>query len=99
MDRAERQRVPGANAAQDATSEARPGFDTRLERLESIVTDLEDGDLDLERCLERYKEGVALLRGCREELAGFRRQVEELTAEAEGGVQPFDGDPDVAVRP
>ena len=43
------------------------------------------------KTLSQYKEGVALLKGCREQLAGFRAQVEELTAD---GTKPFAGDPD-----
>ena len=46
----------------------------------------------LEEALERYKGGVGLLKGCRERLAGFRAQVEELTAD---GVVDHAGDPDV----
>lgn len=66
-------------------------FDESLERLEEVVGELEEGGLGLEESLERYKEGVGLLKGCRERLASFRAQVEELTAE---GVMDHDGDPD-----
>ena len=83
---------------------AQPGFDARLARLEQIVAALEQGGLELEPAIEHYKEGVGLLEGCRELLAGYRRQVEELSAEtglesgteSGGGIEPYDGDPDVA---
>lgn len=68
-----------------------PRFDQSLGRLEEIVAELEQGGLGLEDSLAQYKEGVALLKGCREQLAGFRAQVEELTAD---GVRPHAGDPD-----
>ena len=68
-----------------------PRFDQSLGRLEEIVAELEQGGVGLEDSLEQYKEGVALLKGCREQLAGFRAQVEELTAD---GLRPFAGDPD-----
>lgn len=71
-------------------------FDGRLARLEAIVGELEAGGLGLEAALERYREGVGLLGRCREVLAGFRSQVEELSREAEPGLVPFEGDPDVA---
>lgn len=71
--------------------EAPAKFDESLERLEEVVAELEDGGLGLEESLERYKEGVGLLKGCRERLKGFRAQVEELTAD---GVVDHDGDPD-----
>ncbi len=70
-------------------------FDGRLARLEAIVGELEAGGLGLESALERYREGIGLLGRCREVLAGFRSQVEELTRGAEQGLAPFEGDPDV----
>jgi exodeoxyribonuclease VII small subunit len=72
-----------------------PGFDQRLARLEAIVAELEDGELGLEGAIARYREGVDLLRGCREQLAGFRRQVEELSGLAEQALRPYEDDPDV----
>jgi len=72
--------------------EAPAKFDESLERLEEVVAELEEGGLGLEEALERYKEGMGLLKGCRERLAGFRAQVEELTAD---GVVDHAGDPDV----
>lgn len=69
-------------------------FDARLARLESIVGELEGGDLGLEGALARYRDGVGLLKACRAQLDGYRRQVEELSAEADGALAPFAGDPD-----
>lgn len=70
-------------------------FDARLGRLEEIVTSLEDGDLELEPAIEHYKEGVALLKDCRALLGRYRRQVEELTKDAEESLRLYEGDPDV----
>ena len=72
------------------------GFDARLRRLEEIVRGLEDGELELEPAIERYREGVALLKGCRDILGTYQKQVEELTQEAEAALRPYPGDPDVA---
>ncbi len=71
-------------------------FDQRLERLEKIVAELEQGRIGLEQALERYQEGVGLLRACRSTLDGFRQRIEEL-AES-GALQPFAGDPDAGAR-
>ncbi|MEM8711947.1 MAG: exodeoxyribonuclease VII small subunit [Planctomycetota bacterium] len=79
-------------AAKKAKAEP-PKFDASLGRLEEIVAELEQGGLGLEESLAQYKEGVTLLKGCREQLAGFRAQVEELTAD---GMRPHDRDPDAA---
>jgi len=70
-------------------------FDSRLARLEALVQELEQGGLGLEGAIERYEQGVALLGGCREQLAAYRRQVEELTRDAEKALKPYQGDPDV----
>ncbi|TDJ66556.1 MAG: exodeoxyribonuclease VII small subunit [Planctomycetota bacterium] len=69
-------------------------FDGRLKRLEEIVAALEEGGLELEPAIDRYKEGVALLKGCRDILGGYQKQVEELTKDAEESLRPFAGDPD-----
>ncbi len=84
--------APKAPRKKAAGKAAPPRFDQSLGRLEEIVAELEQGGLGLEDSLAQYKEGVALLKGCREQLSGFRAQVEELSAE---GVRPHAGDPDV----
>lgn len=78
------------------SSEPEEGFDHRLARLEEIVTNLEEGDLELEAAIARYKEGVDLLKGCRELLAGYRDQVQELTGDAQASLRPYADDPDAA---
>jgi exodeoxyribonuclease VII small subunit len=71
-------------------------FDARLARLEALVQEMEEGGLGLEGAIGRYEEGVSLLKGCREVLAAYRRQVEELTRDAEQALEPYEGDPDVS---
>ncbi|MEM9803341.1 MAG: exodeoxyribonuclease VII small subunit [Planctomycetota bacterium] len=82
-------------SSEDDTEGETPGFDASLGRLEELVAELEEGGLGLEDSLARYREGVVLLKGCRERLAGFRAQVEELTAE---GLVAHDRDPDLDGR-
>lgn len=69
-----------------------PTFDQRLARLEALVAELEQGGLALEPSIERYQEGVRLLRECREVLTTLERRVEELGAD--GSLAPLAGDPD-----
>jgi exodeoxyribonuclease VII small subunit len=87
---------PREGAGQDPQE---PGFDARLERLERIVGELEGGELGLEGAIERYREGVDLLRGCREQLQAYRRQVEELSGLADEALRPYAGDPDAEEVP
>jgi exodeoxyribonuclease VII small subunit len=77
-----------------SNGEKEASFDDRLGRLEAIVHELEQGDLGLELAIERYQEGVELLKGCHGILARFKQRVEELTGEAELALKPFAGDPD-----
>ncbi len=74
--------------------EAEPGFDERLERLEAIVTELEEGGLGLEPSIERYQEGIEHLKRCHVRLGEYQKRVEELTRDAEQALRPFAGDPD-----
>jgi exodeoxyribonuclease VII small subunit len=76
-----------------------PSFDERLARLEAIVAELETGDIALEPAIARYQEGVELLKGCKSLLEGFQKRVEELSADAEGGVAPYADDPDAGREP
>ena len=73
-----------------------PGFDDKLTRLEAIVGELEDGGLALEPAIDRYQEGIELLKQCHGVLLGFQKQVEELTRDAEDALRPFEADPDAA---
>lgn len=58
-------------------------FSDALAELESIVTALEGGQLDLEDSLARYERGVALLRACQSRLAEAEQKVTMLMGELE----------------
>ena len=58
-------------------------FGDALEELETIVTALEGGDLDLEDSLTRYERGVALLRTLQAKLADAQQKVTMLIGELE----------------
>ena len=57
---------------------AEPGLEGRLRRLEQIVSALEADDLDLERALTLFEEGVAHVRAAEKILAEAELKVEEL---------------------
>jgi exodeoxyribonuclease VII small subunit len=58
-----------------------PPFEAALERLEAIVGELSDGELDLETSLRRFEEGVSLSRQCARQLEAARQRVEVLVQE------------------
>lgn len=58
-------------------------FGDALEELETIVTSLESGQLELEDSLSRYERGVALLRALQAKLADAQQKVTMLIGELE----------------
>ena len=70
-----------------------PTFEDALKRLEEIVHSLEEGDIGLNQALQRYEEGVKLLRQSYDLLQRAERRIELLSGvDAEGNpvTQPFD---------
>lgn len=53
-------------------------FETALQKLESIVEGLENGDLSLEDALKQYEEGVKLADLCTKKLTEAEKRVEVL---------------------
>ncbi|MBI3467253.1 MAG: exodeoxyribonuclease VII small subunit [Planctomycetes bacterium] len=70
-----------------------PCFEESLAELESIVRELEDGQIGLSEALARYEQGVRLLRECYALLERAERRIELLSGvDAAGNAQtvPFD---------
>ncbi len=59
-------------------------FERSLERLDDIVTELEEGDIELERALALFEEGVSHLRVANASLKQLDARVQELTEAADG---------------
>jgi exodeoxyribonuclease VII small subunit len=56
-------------------------FEAALAELESIVVDMEAGQLPLEQSLAAYKRGVELLQSCQSTLMEVQQQVKILEAD------------------
>lgn len=65
----------------DSKPEATPTFEQKLAELESLVEQLESGELELADSLERFKAGIELSRQCREQLEQARRTVDQVMAD------------------
>uniref|UniRef100_A0A832MIG9 Exodeoxyribonuclease 7 small subunit n=1 Tax=Eiseniibacteriota bacterium TaxID=2212470 RepID=A0A832MIG9_UNCEI len=66
-----------------------PGFEAALERLETIVEELEGGQLTLEQSLRHYEEGMALSRRLARRLDEAEKTIERLVeSDDEGGDEP-----------
>ena len=66
-------------------------FEAALAELESLVDQLEQGELALEESLHRFERGVTLVRNCQSALRQAEQKVEQLI-ERNGRVElaPFD---------
>ena len=69
-------------------------FEKNLERLDSIVRQLEDADLPLEKALHLYEEGMKLSQVCHKQLEEAEGKVEVLRKKAGGRMvaEPFESE-------
>ena len=68
-------------------------IDKDLKRLEELVSEMESGELDLDKALERFQEGVALVKRVSEALKNAELQVREITDEGLKDFRPENGQP------
>lgn len=59
--------------------EATPSFEEAIAELESIVAQMESGNLPLDQSIKAYKRGAELLQSCQQSLADAEQQVRILT--------------------
>jgi exodeoxyribonuclease VII small subunit len=66
-------------------------FEQALKRLEEIVEALETEDLDLDKSLQFFEEGVALSRYCNQQLQVAEKRIDVLLRKADGTLtaEPF----------
>ena len=60
------------------STEKKPAFEEALSELESLVEQLESGELSLDQSLKQFKRGVELTRHCQEILDQAQQVVEKL---------------------
>ena len=65
-------------------------FEKQLKRLEEIVAELDSDDIELERALALFEEGVKNLRGATEELGKAEARVQKLVERADGSFEVID---------
>ena len=63
-----------------------PTFECAMERLEEVVEALENGELELEKALKLYEEGISLVRVCSTQLETARQRISVLQMQADGNV-------------
>ena len=67
-------------------------FEKALERLETIVQEMESGELSLENALKKFEEGIKLSQLCHHKLNETEKRITLLMEQSEGSVNemPFD---------
>ena len=68
-------------------------FEEQLKKLETIVDQLERGDLPLEDSIKLFEEGVGLSNACKQELEAAEGKVQILLKQKDGSMkmEPFPG--------
>ena len=69
-------------------------FEDSLARLETIVADLESGDLPLEDALRLFEEGIGVVKRCSRKLDEAEQRVQVLLKEADGEITTADLGPE-----
>ena len=59
-------------------------FDDALKQLETIVQQLENGNLPLEESMKAFEKGVELGKFCNEKLTSAEKKIEVLTRQPDG---------------
>lgn len=57
-----------------------PGFEDSLAQLETLVSDMEDGNLSLEQALSAFETGIRLTRQCQQALQAAELKVQMLSS-------------------
>lgn len=65
----------------DTPHETELTFEQRLDELDTLVSELESGDLSLDQMLARYEHGMALVASCQQQLAEAELRVTRIAAD------------------
>jgi len=66
---------------------AKLSFEDALKELESIVTQLEQGKVDLEKSIEIYERGTHLKAHCEAKLKDAQARIEKIVVASDGSVK------------
>ena len=63
-------------------------FEDKLKELETIINELESGEIDLDSSIEKYTEAMKLVKECDEKLKNAEEQVNKIVTE-NGNLEDF----------
>jgi len=61
-------------------------FEEALARLENITQQIEQGKIGLEESIDRYEEGMGLVKQCRDMLSKAEQRIQKLHEKADGSL-------------
>jgi len=61
-------------------------FEESLARLENITQQIEQGKVGLEESIDRYEEGMGLVKQCRDMLSKAEQRIQKLHEKADGSL-------------
>ena len=64
-------------------------FEEKLKELETIVNELESGEIDLDSSIEKYTSAMKLVKECDEKLKNVEEQVNKIVSE-NGTLETFE---------
>lgn len=77
----------------DEKKSKEPTFEQALERLETLVKEMESGALDLEKMMSHFEEGNKLVGQCTAKLNEVEKKIEVLVKQGEKlKTEPFESD-------
>ena len=85
----------GNTAAGSAPDISQMSFEQALAALETIVQQLERGDVPLDQSISLYERGEALRAACQQRLDAAQARIESIVTGADGrasGTRPFDAE-------
>ncbi len=74
-------------------------YETAMERLESIVEDMEGDKMPLQELIVRYEEGTKLVQVCHARLTDAEKRIEIITRNAAGKPQAEEFEPAAVTTP
>lgn len=73
-------------------SKQKPTFESQIQALENIVTQMEQSDLPLEKAMNLYEQGVKLSRELNTTLSDAQQKIEMLARDQDGKLVEGEGE-------
>jgi len=63
-------------------------FEEKLAKLEGLIKELENGEVDLDEAIDKYSEAMRLAKECTDEINKAEEQINKIVKE-DGSLEPF----------